>query len=325
MTSKTFDICGVGNALVDVMAECDDAFLESNQITKGSMKLVDRTHALSLYDRIKPVAEMSGGSIANTVVGVASFGGNPTYIGKVRKDKIGDIFSKDMKSTGADFRTSPSTDGEPTGLCISLVTPDAQRSMCTFLGAAKELNVDDINPEIIQASKITYFEGFLLDNPPCHDAFLKAAKIAKAVGRKMALNLSDKFCVERHRADFYFFAKNHSDILVANEHEIMALYGESNLDAALAQAKEDCEIIVATRGEKGSIIISGDKSIKMDAAPVAKLLDTTGAGDMFAAGFLYGITHGRDIGEAGKFGALAAAEIISQYGSRPQTPLKKFL
>lgn len=339
MSSSQFDVCAIGNALVDVIANADDAFLESHNIAKGAMTLIDAERAAELYDLIGPAVEMSGGSAANTVAGIASLGGTPAYMGKVKADQLGSIFRHDMHAMGVHFATpqtperrktaKPVTNerrkGAPTGRCLILVTPDAQRSMNTYLGAAVEFSAADVQLDVIANSQITYLEGYLFDPPAAQKAFRLAAKTARDAGRRMALTLSDPFCVERHRAAFLDLIKKDTDILFANQNEIMALYETSDFDTAMAAARAHCKIVVGTRSEKGAVIAAGKETFTIPAAPVAKVVDTTGAGDLFAAGFLFGLTHGRDLADCGRLGALCAAEVISHYGPRPQKALKELI
>jgi sugar/nucleoside kinase (ribokinase family) len=339
MPQSAFDVCAIGNALVDVIADASDEFLIENGIAKGRMTLIDAERAATLYDMLGPAIEMSGGSAANTVAGIASLGGKPAYMGKVKADQLGAIFRHDMHAQGVHFATPPAPEkrqavtpvtvdrrtGAPTGRCLIVVTSDAQRSMNTYLGAAVEFGVADVDPGIIQRSAITYLEGYLFDPPEAKKAFRHAAKIVHEADKKLSLTLSDVFCVNRHRADYLDLIKNAVDILFANEAELTALYETQDFDHAVAQARTHCEIAVITRSEKGAIIARGDETVTIVAAPVAKIVDTTGAGDLFAAGFLFGLTHGKDLAESGRIGALAAAEVISHYGPRPQGKLSRLL
>jgi sugar/nucleoside kinase (ribokinase family) len=320
-----FDVCAIGNALVDVIADASDDFLNAHKIAKGAMTLIDAERAGMLYDIIGPAIEMSGGSAANTVAGVAGLGGHPAYMGKVKADQLGSIFRHDLHAQSVHFATPASNDGAPTGRCLILVTPDAQRSMNTYLGAAVEFGPGDIQADIIKNSQITYLEGYLFDRPEAQNAFRLAAKIVRETKRKLALTLSDVFCVNRHRAEFLELVKNDVDILFANENELMALYETIDLDAAIAAAREHCEIAVTTRSEKGAVIATAKETLKTPAAPVAKVVDSTGAGDLYAAGFLFGLTQGKLLSEAARIGAIAAAEVISHYGPRPQKKLKELI
>ena len=336
MPSDSFDVCAIGNALVDVIADASDDFLRAHKIQKGGMTLVDAERASELYDVIGPTVQMSGGSAANTVAGVASLGGKPAYMGKVKADQLGAIFRHDMHAMGVHFATPPAPErrhtiepvanerrgGAPTGRCLILVTPDAQRSMNTYLGAAVEFGPGDIQPDVIKHSQVTYLEGYLYDRPEAKEAFHGAAKIVHESGRKLSLTLSDVFCVERHRAAFLDLIKNQVDILFANQNELLALYQTNDLDSAVAQARAHCEIAVTTRSEKGALIAAGKNTIEIPAEPIAKVVDTTGAGDLFAAGFLFGFTQKQSLEKCARLGAICAAEVISHYGPRPQQSLK---
>jgi sugar/nucleoside kinase (ribokinase family) len=321
----SFDVCAIGNAIVDIIADSDDAFLSVHEIAKGSMTLIDEERADFLYARIGPAVETSGGSAANTAAGIAAFGGTPTYIGKVKDDQFGKIFRHDLKTLGVHFATPPLSEGPATARCLILVTPDAQRSMNTYLGACVELTVADIDPAPIRGAQITYLEGYLFDKPTAQAAFLEAAKIAHAADRQLALTLSDPFCVERHRGAFQELVQNEVDILLANELELMALYQAPTFEAALKAAREKCKIVVGTRSEKGAVIANNSETIVVSAEPVTHVVDTTGAGDLFAAGFLYGLTHGHDLAVSARLGALASAEVISHYGPRPRRALKEIV
>lgn len=326
MTSSEYHVAAIGNALVDVIADAKEEFLQLQNIAKGGMTLIDTTRAENLYAAIGPAIEMSGGSAANTVAGIASLGGRAAFMGKVNDDQLGKIYQHDLKSQGVYFATSPSEQfGTPTGRCIILVTPDAERSMNTYLGAAVEFSVADIDEKTIRNSKITYLEGYLFDPPEAKKAFYKAAEIVRVSGRKLALTLSDVFCVDRHRSEFLELIKNHVDILFANQNEMLALCQTQDLDHAINQVRNHTDIVVTTRSAQGAIIASGPNTIEVAAVPVGKVVDTTGAGDLYAAGFLYGITHGKTLAEAGHVGAIAAAEVISHYGPRPQKPLKDLI
>ena len=325
MAEAPFDVIGVGNAIVDVLAQADDAFLDRNDLDKGMMTLIDTDRARALYKSMGPAIEVSGGSAANTLAGLASLGGKGAYIGKVRNDQLGGVFTHDIRAAGVDFRSWPANDGPPTARCLIFVTPDAQRTMQTYLGISVELSSDDIDPEAIGSARITYLEGYLFDRDEAKKAFVRAAEIAHAADRKVALTLSDPFCVDRHRAEFLHLVSGHVDILFANEAEIESLYEVSDFDGALQRIRGHCEIAALTRGPQGSVVISGDALHVIDAHPVANVVDTTGAGDLYAAGFLYGITHGRDLAASGRIGSLCAAEIISQFGARSSSPLSGLL
>ena len=325
MPELSFDVVGIGNAIVDVLTQADDALVEQQGLPKGSMTLIDGPRAESLYDHMGPAREISGGSAANTLAGVASLGGRAAFIGKVRNDQIGGIFRHDIRAAGVHFETPPATSGPPSGRCLIFVTPDAQRTMATFLGAATELGPDGVDPEVIAAAKVTYMEGYLFDPPAAKAAFVKAAEIARAAGRKVSLTLSDPFCVERHRAAFRDLVEHHVDILFANEQEICALYQVEGFDAALQAVRNHCEVAALTRSEHGSVVLAGDEVHVVDAAPVGKVVDTTGAGDLYAAGFLFGYTRGDSLYDCGRIGAIAAAEIISHFGARPEVDLARHL
>jgi sugar/nucleoside kinase (ribokinase family) len=320
-----YDVCAIGNALVDVIADATDDFLTSHKIAKGGMTLIDAERAGMLYDVIGPAVEMSGGSAANTVAGIAGLGGRSAYMGKVKADQLGSIFRHDLHAQHVHFATPAANDGAPTGRCLILVTPDAQRSMSTYLGAAVEFGPSDVQGDIIRNSQVTYLEGYLFDRPDAQAAFWLAAKIVREAKRKLSLTLSDVFCVNRHRAEFLDLVKNDVDILFANENELMALYETKDIDQAIAAARGHCEIAVTTRSEKGAVIATPKDVLKTPAVPVAKVVDTTGAGDLYAAGFLFGVTHGKPLTEAARIGAIAAAEVISHYGPRPQRILKELI
>lgn len=325
MTSATYDVIGVGNAIVDVLSPTEDDFLSRHGLDKGMMTLIDMDQAAALYDAMGPGIEVSGGSAANTLAGIASLGGNGAYIGKVRNDTLGGVFSHDIKAIGVDYRTLPATEGATTARCLIFVTPDAQRTMQTYLGISVELGPDDIDEGAIRDSQITYLEGYLFDPPAAKQAFVKAAETAHASGRRVALTLSDPFCVDRHRAEFMHLISGHVDIVFANEEETKSLFEVDDFDAALQQMRGHCDIAALTRSEKGSVIVAGEEVHVVDAAPVDRVVDTTGAGDLFAAGFLFGLTRGRGPAECGRIGGLAAAEIIGHYGARPEVPLTRLL
>ncbi|MDX9689599.1 MAG: adenosine kinase [Proteobacteria bacterium] len=318
-----YDVCAVGNAIVDVIADSDETFLKLHGIAKGCMQLVDEERSAYLYKEIGPAIEMSGGSAANTVAGIAALGGTPTYIGKVRDDQLGAIFRHDMQASGVYFPTKPATQGPSTARSIILVTPDSERSMNTYLGVSVELVSEDISAQQIANAQITYLEGYLFDKPQAQEAFVWASTIAEEAGRLVSLTLSDTFCVDRHRAAFRKLIVEKIDILFANEFELMALYQVSSFDEALALAAKDCKVVAGTRSEKGAMIAYDGHTITIAPDPVEKAVDSTGAGDLFAAGFLYGLTHGLDMVESGRLGAVAASEVISHYGPRPQGNLRE--
>jgi len=316
------DVVGIGNAIVDIIARCDEAFLQRHGCSKGSMQLVDAAAVSRLYADMGPATEISGGSVANTVVGVASFGGRAGFIGKTASDQFGEVFGHDIRTAGVTFSTPPAGKGsEPTGRCLVLVTPDGQRTMNTFLGVSPQLGGGEIDAELIGSARIVYLEGYLFDRPEAKAAFRQTAEIAAKAGRQVALSLSDAFCVDRHRAEFLELIRASVDILFANEAEITSLYQTSSFDEAARRAQGDTRLAALTRSEKGSVILSDGKSLAVPAAPVRKVVDTTGAGDLYAAGFLFGIARGRGLEIAGRLGSLAAAEIISHIGARPEKNL----
>ncbi|MGD9694713.1 MAG: adenosine kinase [Thermoleophilia bacterium] len=317
------DVLGIGNAIVDVLSHTDDAFLEAEGLVKGSMTLIDADRADQLYAHMGSAVEVSGGSVANSVAGAASFGSKVAYIGKVRDDQLGEIFAHDIHSLGVRFDTSRAPSGPPTARCFILVTPDAHRTMSTYLGACVDLGPEDIDVDLVQSAAVTYLEGYLWDPPRAKEAFRVAMAAARRAEQRVAISLSDSFCVERHRDEFRSLVDTDVDVLFANEDEILALYEAPDLPSAIAAVRGRCEIAAITRSEKGSIIVTADETVEVPAAPVERLLDTTGAGDMYAAGFLHGLTHGRSLFECGSLGSLAAAEIIQQWGARPSEDLAR--
>jgi sugar/nucleoside kinase (ribokinase family) len=323
MTEASLDVVGIGNAIVDVIAKADDAFIAANGLVKGAMTLVDMDRSEALYGRMGPGIEMSGGSAGNTMAGIASLGGRGGFIGKVRDDQLGAVFRHDMRALGVRFDTAPLTAGPTTARCLIVVTPDAQRTMNTYLGACVELGPEDLDEGMIRAAKVTYMEGYLFDPPQAKAAFRRAAWVAHAAGREVSLTLSDSFCVERHRADFVDLVENDVDIVFANQHEATALFETGDdLDAALDLFRRRCKVAVVTLSEKGALVVSGDRTVRVPAEPIERLVDTTGAGDLFAAGYLVGHTSGRDLADSLRLGAIAAAEVISHVGARPAAALK---
>ncbi len=320
-----YDVVGVGNALVDVISHADDAFIAAYELVKGSMTLVDTDRALYLYRALGSAVEMSGGSAANTMTGVASFGGTAAYIGKVSSDELGDVFGHDLRAVGVQFRPGRPDAETPTGRCIIVVTPDAERTMNTYLGVSSLLCPTDIDEATVAAGKVLYMEGYLYDRPEAKEAFRRAAAVAHAHGREVSLTLSDSFCVDRHRSDFRSLVTDEVDILFGNEDELMALYEVESFDEALRCVQRDCDLAVITVGARGCYIIRRDSVVTAPAEPVDKVLDTTGAGDLVAAGFLYGYTRGHPLEYCAKLGALAAAEVISHVGPRPLLELRTLL
>jgi sugar/nucleoside kinase (ribokinase family) len=317
-----FDVLGIGNAIVDVIARADEAFLKTHSLNKGAMTLIDEARAEQLYKAMGPGVEISGGSCGNTMAGVASFGGKGAYFGKVRNDQLGEVFAHDLRATGVSFDTVQALEGPATARCLILVTPDAQRTMNTYLGACTRLGPADIDIKVVQSAKVTYVEGYLWDPPEAKKAVLKAFEAAHAAGRQVSITLSDAFCVGRYREEFRDLVRNKVDILFANESEIMSLYEVDSFDAALAAARAEGKICALTRSEKGSVVVKGSETFAVPAAPVAKVVDTTGAGDLYAAGFLFGYTQGKPLGECARLGGIAAAEVISHVGARPEQALK---
>jgi sugar/nucleoside kinase (ribokinase family) len=316
------DVVAVGNAIVDIIGRCDDAFLVAQGCSKGSMRLIDGAAIARLYAAMGPAVEISGGSAANTMVGIASLGGRAGFIGKTAGDTFGQVFSHDIRSAGVTFTTAAAPEGSaPTGRCIVLVTPDGQRTLNTFLGVSPELGADEIDGPLIASARVLYLEGYLFDRPQAKAAFREAAALAAKAGRKVALSLSDAFCVDRHRSEFRALASAHVDILLANEAELLSLYQTASFAEAASQAGRDVALAALTRSEKGSVVIVQGEQFAIPAAPVARVVDTTGAGDLFAAGFLYGVATDRGPVAAGRLGSLAAAEVIGHIGARPEVSL----
>ncbi|MEH6663544.1 MAG: adenosine kinase [Brevundimonas sp.] len=316
-----YDVCAVGNAIVDVLAPCDPDFLSARGLQPGSMQLVDEAQSAALYDDMAAGVEASGGSAGNTVAGVGSYGGRAAYIGKVSEDTLGDVFAHDIRAAGVAFDTPRLTDGPSTGRCLINVTDDGQRTMCTFLGAANQLTADDIDPEMIGESAIVYLEGYLFDPAPARAAFERAADIAHRAGRKVAMTLSDTFVVARWRAELLEFIEQSADIVLANEAELGALFETDDFDAACDRLAGMVETAAVTRGAAGSVVLKGDQRVAVAAFPVDRVVDTTGAGDQYAAGFLLGLARGLSLEDSGKLGSLAAAEVIAHWGPRPMTSL----
>ena len=321
MAAKTYDVVGIGNAIVDIIARCDDAFLSKRDLDKGFMRLIDADDAASLYEEMGPATERSGGSVANSIAGLASFGASCGFIGRVAADQFGGIFRHDIRSLGIEYTTEPAVDGQPTARCLILVTPDGERTMNTFLGASVDLTAADIDPHLIGAAKFVYLEGYLFDKDAAKSAFHEAARLAKESGAKVALSLSDPFCVDRHREDFRALVKDGADIVFANEKEITSLYETNTFLEAADAALQDCEMAVLTRSEAGSLIVSSGETTEIPADPISQVVDATGAGDLYAAGFLYGLARRLPLETCGRLGSLAAAEAISHIGARPEANL----
>ncbi len=322
MTDAALDVLCIGNAIVDVIARVDDGFVEKHGLVKGSMNLIDEVRAEDLYADMGQAIEVSGGSAGNTAAGVASFGGRAGYFGKVKADQLGAIYAHDMRAQGVRFDSVAATDGPATARSFILVTPEGERTMNTYLGACVNLTTADIDAEIVAGSKVTYMEGYLWDRPEAKEAFKLAARIAHGAGRMTSITLSDSFCVERHRDSFLDLIRNGIDIVFANEAEIKSLYQTQNFDGALQAIRKDCPIAVLTRSAAGCVVVRGDEVHAAPAFPVSKVVDVTGAGDLFAAGFLYGFTTGKSLPQCAQLGALAASEIISHIGARPEVNLK---
>ncbi len=319
-----YDVLCIGNAIVDIIAQCDEAFLTDNGIIKGAMNLIDAERAELLYQRMGPAIEASGGSAGNTAAGIASFGGRAAYFGKVSRDHLGDIFTHDIHAQGVAFDTAPLAGTPPTARSMIFVTPDGERSMNTYLGACVELGPDDVEADKASGAKVTYFEGYLWDPPLAKEAIRMTAAHAHAAGREVSMTLSDSFCVDRYRAEFLELMRSGTvDIVFANSHEIKSLYETSSFDEALAQIRKDCKIAAVTRSEKGSVIVRGDETVVIQATEIRELVDTTGAGDLYAAGFLFGYTQGRSLKDCGDLGSLAAGLVIQQIGPRPRQNLKR--
>lgn len=324
MGAATFDVAGIGNAIVDVIAHADEAFLVAEGFTKGTMTLIDAARSATLYGRMGPAVESSGGSAGNTMAGIAALGGKGAYIGKVRDDPLGAVFRHDITAIGVAFATPPASEGPGTARCLVLVTPDGQRTMGTYLGACVDLGPEDVDPDLVAAAQITYLEGYLFDPPRAKEAFRRAVAIAHDAGRRVALSLSDPFCVERHRDEFLDLIDG-IDILFANEAEICSLYRTGDFRTAAARAADSVEIAALTRSAAGSVILAQGAAHNVAAAPVARVVDTTGAGDLYAAGVLFGLTRGLSLPICGAIGSLCAAEIISHVGARPEAALDQLV
>lgn len=322
MPTETYDVLCLGNAIVDVFASVEEDFLLEQQVVKGSMALIDEARAAALYGAMGPGGMVSGGSAANTAAGAASLKARSAYIGKVRDDALGRIFAHDLRATGVHFTTPMADAGPATACSYILVTPDGQRTMNTYLGACQNLTVADVDEALVRASRVTYLEGYLWDPPAAKEAFVKAAEIAHAAGRKVALSLSDSFCVDRYRAEFLHLIRSKTvDIVFANESELHSLYETADFDTAVAALRQDCELAAVTLGEAGAMVVQRDGTQAVNVFPVERVVDSTGAGDLFAAGFLAGLARDQDAADCARLGALAAAEIISHVGARPAADL----
>jgi sugar/nucleoside kinase (ribokinase family) len=320
-----FDVVGIGNALVDVIAPAEETFLDEYQLVKGSMTLIETERAVELYAALDRAVEMSGGSAANTACGIASLGGRSAYIGKVNGDDLGDVFGHDMRALGVAFHCPPGDHGTPTGRCVIVVTPDAERTMNTYLGVSSLLCADDLDEQVIADSSVLYMEGYLFDRADAKAAFRRASEVAHANDRMVSLTLSDSFCVDRHRSDFRALVQDRVDLLFGNHDELLSLYELDSFDEAVAALREECEFAAITVGAEGCVIVTPDELLHVPAVPVTKVIDTTGAGDLFAAGFLYGWTRGLDLETCGRFGSIAAAEVISHVGPRPLVELRNLI
>ena len=320
--NQEIDVLCIGNAIVDVIARVDDAFVDRHGLVKGSMNLIDEARAEALYAGMGQAIEVSGGSAGNTAAGIASFGGKAAYFGKVKDDQLGAIYRHDMRAQGVRFESQASTDGPATARSFILVTPDGERTMNTYLGACVNLTVADIAAPIVASAKVTYMEGYLWDRPEAKEAFKLAARLSRAAGRLTSITLSDSFCVERHRDSFLDLIRSGIDIVFANESEIKSLYQTQNFDGALQAIRKDCPVAVLTRSEAGCVVVRGEEVHAIPAYPVSKVVDVTGAGDLFAAGFLFGLTRGLKLAHCAQLGALAAAEVISHIGARPEINLR---
>lgn len=323
MSEQRFDVVGLGSAIVDVLATEEDAFLAEHGMTKGAMALIDEDQAHRLYDALGPAREVSGGSVGNTIAGVAGFGGTPAFIGKVRDDQLGEIYAHDIRSMGVHFDHRPATEGPPTARCLIVVTPDAERTLNTYLGIAGQLGPADIDEAVVGQAQVVFVEGYLWDVPSAKEAIVKAMDRAHEAGNRTAFSLADSFCVDRFRDEFRALVDERVDVLFANEAEITSLYEVDDFDAALAAVRGRCELACLTRSEKGSYLVTADEVHEVPAVPPERLVDTTGAGDLYAAGVLYGLTHGHELPTAGRLGALAASEVISHVGARPEADLRE--
>lgn len=325
MPEKQFEVVAIGNAIVDVLCHADEAFIQRHKLTKGAMTLIDAAQAEALYADMGRAVEVSGGSAANTIAGLASLGAKCGFIGKVKDDQLGAVYAHDLKSGGVTFTTAMAKSGPGTGRCYILVTPDAQRTMNTYLGASIELGPDDVDAKLLSNTRVLYLEGYLWDRPNAKEALRKASDIARANGAKVAFSLSDSFCVSRWRAEFRELIEQRVDILFANEAEITALYEVKQFEEAVTMVRAHVEVAALTRSENGAVIVRGQEAATVAAERIAQVVDTTGAGDLYAAGFLFGYLRGRSLETAGRMGAIAAAEVISHFGARPERPLPELM
>jgi len=322
--TKPIEVLGLGNSLVDVLAHADDAYLDAQEMVKGAMTLIDEDRAEQLYAARIDRLVVSGGSAANTIVGVASLGVSSAYIGKVKHDPLGQAFIADIRSTGVTFETRPAGHGPATGRCFVYITPDGERTMNTYLGASTYLAPPDVDEDLVRAATVVYLEGYMWDRPAAKAAFQKAGKVAHAAGRRVALTLSDSFCVDRFRGEFIDLMRSKTvDTIFSNTDELLSLYETPHFDEALDALRAEGVLGIVTRSEKGCVVVEGENTWEAPAFPIERLVDTTGAGDMFAAGFLAGLARGRDMTTCGRLGALASAEIIQHLGARPQVSLKE--
>jgi len=321
MSDPVYDVLGMGNAMVDVLSHSEDEALTRLGLVKGTMHLIEEDRAVELYDSMGPGIEMSGGSAGNTMAGIASLGGRGAFIGKVRDDQLGDVFAHDLRANGITFEVPRATSGLATGRCLIFVSPDAERTMNTFLGAGRGLGPDDIDPELVAQAQVVYVEGYLWDTEASKQAVLKAFAAAHAAGRLTSLTLSDPFCVDRFRDEFRALVRDELDIVFANEDEIRSLYQVEDFEEAVELVRADARIAVLTRSERGSLVVRGEETYAVPAEPVEHVADTTGAGDLYASGFLYGFTRGLPLAECARLGGIAAAEVISHVGARPAVEL----
>ncbi len=324
--SKKFQVVGIGNAMVDVLAHVDEGFLAQHGVEKGIMQLIDTARAAELYGYLENTEEVGGGSAANTIAGIAALGGSTAYVGKVKDDPLGEVFARDLRAIGAVYETplAPADHADKTGLCTVLVTPDSERSLNTYLGVSEHLGPDDIDEAMMGDADWIYLEGYRFDGPASHAAFAKAIKACKGAGGRVSITLSDPFCVERHRDAFAKMIAEDVDLLFANEHEMKSLYQEDDLDKAMARAADECDLVACTVGAQGAWVLGEGRKIMVPAA-ATKVVDVTGAGDMFAAGFLAGLSAGKDLPDCGQMGCIAAGEIISHIGARPEADLKELM